>query len=220
MLYPVKTQCCVSTYLVLLLLVSAAATSDEILINGDFSQGFLGWLTYADPLPFVPDVVNETCVFTENLFGDQISFLSQELVLPYSEETPYAVQFDFSNQIASTETFFASITYGAPDEISLLEFDLSGPLAVNGVISPSALGDEWLHYYGIVHISGGTEFISFGLVDHNSVQDGGVVWLDNVSLSTIPEPATVLLLGMALAGLGVKKRRQRHETARPTIVQK
>jgi len=100
-----------------------------------------------------------------------------------------------------------------------LSFDISGNqrgsaadsmmVTLGGLINESftlSAGDPWQTVIRSFTVASDmTDFISF---NHDGKDNIGIM-LDNVSVSAVPEPGTLALLGLGLVGLGAARRRQK-----------
>ena len=105
------------------------------------------------------------------------------------------------------------INVGAAGQRWHLNFDWQNDNGVPGNFSVFFGGDQVLSLVnpslsGLTHFHlGGITNGASMLLQFNFRDDPGFMFLDNVSL-VIPEPATIALLGAALAGLGFSRRRK------------
>jgi hypothetical protein len=177
----------------------AGSSGANLIEGGDFETGSNRWLVWADPDPYTPQWRDGMVVFPENgyAYWDPRTGLFQVFEVP--DTGRYRVDLDFANHIVSTEQFSAGLSF--PD-VSFFEFDASGPLFVNGHITPSPLGADWQHYTGLFTLAAGPSVLALILTDFNGRIDGSEVWLDNVSINAaVPEPATMILMGLGISGL-------------------
>lgn len=82
---------------------------------------------------------------------------------------------------------------------------------INPTLTPGGYPDAWTTYainlsevLGAAGVNGRLAFRYF--IDDNSV-NGDYVGIDSVSVSAVPEPATMTLLGIGLAGLAIRRAR-------------
>ena len=92
---------------------------------------------------------------------------------------------------------------------------VDGVLDVNGdpvalfsiALTANPVGGDWTHYYGT--FSGVDEFtLVFSFTTPDSNDDNFTVYLDGVSITQVPEPGSLALVGLALAGIAVVRRRK------------
>ena len=88
-----------------------------------------------------------------------------------------------------------------PDGGNPSDFSVSfGGTTLLSLLNPPASGYTVYHFGGVT--TGASELLQFNFRD-----DPGFLFLDAVQV-TVPEPATIALLGAALAGLGFSRRRK------------
>lgn len=81
------------------------------------------------------------------------------------------------------------------------------PVAFGVLLTMVSVGSDWLHYQGM--FSGVDEFtLVFSFTTPDSNDDNLTVYLDGVSITQVPEPGSLALVGLALAGIAVVRRRK------------
>lgn len=170
----------------LLLACTQAATAD-LITNGGFETGnFTGWSVSDDPY--------------DNTTVEKASSDPNNLVIPFSGE--YVARlgtFDVDGTLSQTIADAA----GQPYQLSMwLKSDGNTPndfnISWNGTTIYSQTDIPVLNYFNIaLNVTGtGTDTLLIG--ERNDI---GYLYLDNVSLNSVPTPGTFALLGMGLAGL-------------------
>jgi hypothetical protein len=160
------------------------------LVNGSFETGdFTGWtvtgntgfagVTCPGPGPIVAQ-------------GNCSAFLGAVGSLGFLNQT-----FDAGSNVAVSFTFSWSGDGGTPSEFSA---EIDG-VPMLDLFDPPAIGMHQVTVSGMTNNVSGTHTFSF-----NERNDPGFMFVDAVS-GSIPEPATLGLIGIALAGLGFGRRR-------------
>lgn len=202
----------------------AAFPAAATVVNGDFSSGLGSWTASGD-----------VSAVTEATLGDNgevYSYLYQAVALAPGQ---YRIEFDFQNLLSSDlaadpnafpDAFFASLYFtndlgtfdlagGVFDDVApLVDLESTGPVNVAGVLSPSVVGPGWTHFALDFTNSYSYVIPVFEMLDFNFASGDSSVSLDNVSIAQdptvvpVPEPATLTLLGMGIAGCLVRRKRQ------------
>ena len=204
-----------------LLVFLALNVTHASLINGDFSNGLTGWTRAGD----VSITANEEAAVGDN--SETWSALYQPMKLA---PLTYTIEFDFLNNLSREvpdgtflDTFYASLYFidditqfdllslHCDDWQPLADMDSSGVFnSYGGSIGSSTKGQDWLHYSMSFENAYAYVIPTFELSDFNFFDNDSEVFIDNVRINPVPEPATILLLGAGLAGLGgfLRKRKR------------
>ncbi len=137
----------------------------------------------------------------------------------------YRISFDFKNELSDVpyvvgsddlaflDTFYATIYFvnscsrfdlekcSCGYAIPLFDLDANGPFNIHGSIGHSSRGEDWLHF-DMVFVNYFHKVIpTFELFDLNSLDNDSKVLIADLSVSQVPIPGTILLLGTGLFGM-------------------
>ena len=210
--------------LVLSLLITLRGAALPV-ANGGFESGLTNWTSQGD--------VQAT---TYAALGDTDTIYSLLFQGVETASGTYILEFDYRGLLSESldgfpDTFFASLYLindlsmfdlaSAPpvydDQIALMDLDAAGPANVTGLLSLSPLGPDWTHFAYEFTTIYAYAIPVFEYFDFDGIGSNGSVWIDNVSISAVspvvPEPGSILLVGLGLAGSGTAWRRRRTRAA-------
>jgi len=166
--------------------------------------------------------------------GDHDASWSYAYKFVYQERGPYRFSFDFKNELSDEpyipenhnfsflDSFFASLyfinecsrfnlkTCSFDYVLPLFDMDYTGPFKVyQGQITPSSLGDDWLHYETIFTNHFHKVVPTLELFDENYIDNDSFVLIANVNISQVPIPSTFFLLGTGLLAFTARKFKSR-----------
>lgn len=180
------------------LLVSLSATVRAEIINGDFETGDLtGWNHETNgPTATVVDTGgnHELLLDVNNItdpFGTSV-IVYQEFSIPGPK--PMLLSFDYRGSLDSNG---GSLDYF----FGVNRHAVSGSLNVNG--SPPSITFEPTTFS--TELPPGTYTVGFG-IGQDIAFPSGQVFIDNVRLTPVPEPSTVVLLLVGILAIGVGRR--------------
>jgi hypothetical protein len=184
----------------LTILIAAPAAHADLLQNGGFETGdFTGWTQ-----------TGNVAVTTQPYFGIGNATLDGNYLVVFNsgDTPPNAVLTQTFNTIAGTD-YTVSFDYGgsAGQSINVASTDLSGgALGSLSATSNGSFSSATVFSYTF-EADSTSSTLTIRDTAANTVSSDGV--LDNVSVTAVPEPASLTLFGAGLAGLGWLRRRKR-----------
>jgi hypothetical protein len=140
----------------------------------------------------------------KNLYRISFDFKNELSPVPYDVDSG---QFAFLDSFYATLYFVNSCskfnleTCSFDYVLPLFDLDYNGPFNNHGNISQSIRGGDWLHFDMVFANHFHKVIPTFELFDLNYINDDSEVLIADVSISQVPIPGTILLLGAGLLGL-------------------
>ena len=201
------------------LLLVSPLTHANLVTNGDFSDGYSGFASqyrYADSSTTETTfgVVENPSYFHPSAasFGDHTSGNGQMLVANGASDVNVFVWEQWIDLLAETNYLFSGWTaswgnFGdatdpSPSRLNLL---IDG-VVIGSEFLVSAANGQWGEFQ-YAFTTGAKTNLAFSLISNTGVRVGNDFVLDDLNLSTIPEPGSLALWGLALAVLVVTKRK-------------
>lgn len=198
------------------LLATLLTISSRAQFSDDFSAGLTGWTTAGDVA-----VSQEEAVLADTAANR--SYLARGTTLDGFVQLSFDIQPQLAEELPPgtfLDTFFASIfffldpqTFNPTDTntfleaIGLLDADALGLYNIQGAVSASAKGPDWLTFTGSFTNAAPYAAVAYELFDANTVDGDSVVLIDNVRM--VPEPGFLGHLLTAFLCLRLLKSRVR-----------
>lgn len=188
-------------------------------INGDFSSNLDNWVNSNVTVTSGAADVSDGSGLDSSLF--------QGVSLSPGQ---YALDFDFLNQLSVDapsgsflDPFFASLyfindikSFDLGNQVfdnvqPLFDLDANGTTLYGGSVSPSPLGNGWLHFSTVFNNTFNYAIPTFELFNLNSIANDSRVLIDHVAITatpvhTVPEAETLTLLMSAISMLWVGRK--------------
>lgn len=201
----------------------AGLPSEASVINGGFDSGLSGWSAEGDVEVTTDASLGDQGVVYSLLF-QPVALLPGVYVLEFDLFTALSADLPM-DPLAFYDVFFASLYYtndlpsfdlagGVYDGAdALLDADWEGTHNVFGTLGPSSLGPDWAHFALAFDNSHAYAIPVFELFDFNTADGDSEVRVDNVTIeprqSVVPEPASLALVAVGLAGFAARRARAR-----------
>lgn len=205
-------------------LFAATSASAAVVVNGDFEAGNTGFTSsYTYQAPFTaPDLAEAkysvalSAANTHSLFAnynDHTSGSGQYMVVNGSGTANTIVY--ASSPISVTSglyNFSAWLSTAYPGNEAVLQFtvtpDVGAVVSLGNFNAPTTVG-VWQQVGASFVVAPGTTSITLSIVNQNIALGGNDFGIDDITLTSVPEPATwgLMLAGFAMTGFAARRRR-------------
>ncbi len=231
--------------MLILPMLAGTVHATNMVVNGTFATGdFTGWTVGGNNTGYPPQVVttNSACCFGAYVPADALTVGSPDLggtravyfVDDFANQTlTQSVYLTAGNYAIGFDAFIPSNGYGNPGGANF-----TATIAGVNLASMSVLGEPvgnvgtWLNFSGVADVlTAGNYMVSFDFLTNDypkgPAQASADVLIDRVFVATttdsggtpigsgVPEPATLALLGLGLAGIFWSRRRNKALCASP-----
>lgn len=182
-------------------------------ISGDPLQNLGEWYAFVNGTPRW-ELTTENCEYPcEGTYanhpvppdGDHTNTLYYGIAGPFVTGMTIDVSFDYVSSNRDASIFLLGLTDGLSEISPYAPWwngDYEIQLLADGGLDSSAI---WTNLAASTTLTSDYDAIAFVVVMGGST---GLRGIDNINVSTVPEPATLALFGLGLAGIGFSRRRK------------
>lgn len=202
-------------------LIWVGSATANLITNGDFETGDLtGWSKQRDVK--VVQIGDPGSIFTtdEGMDGNfaGLSFGNKKKGVLWQDfdvsglskiEISFDWVFDFSDSTSKKDVFATVLQDAADKPLSIISVEKLKTTGSNGNTGTGLWYGTFTDIFDITGITTSDARLQFSLTDKNGALYSRA-GIDNVVVNPVPEPATVLLFGIGLAGLVAVRRRKQN----------